>query len=157
MAFSNYGDKDFSLYFALSHSRWDCRANCLASQWQASRIPAKDSIIAIATSAVARGRQARGIGPLVPCRLSFRPFLSAKAFCCWPLPLRRSRATASSKDAPARTHDARWRCGATYLRTRHTEILCVGSRSSGSRKSNVSPRPSRAANPFGASSLTKSC
>src|SRR6267378_1294600 len=58
--------------------------------------------------------------------------------------------------APARAHDVSWRCGSIYLRTRHTEILCVGSMSSGSRKPGVSPRPSRAANPSGAS-LTKSC
>jgi hypothetical protein len=58
--------------------------------------------------------------------------------------------------APARAHDVGWRCGPIYLRTRHTEILCVGSRSSGSRKSGVSPRPSRAANPSGAR-LTRSC
>jgi|SRR3984893_10790171 len=49
-----------------------------------------------------------------------------------------------------------WRCGSIYLRTRHTEILCAGPRSSGSRKSGVSPRPSRAANPSGAR-LTRSC
>ena len=49
-----------------------------------------------------------------------------------------------------------WSGEVIYLRTRHTEILYVGSRSSGSRKSGVSPRPSRAANPSGAR-LTRSC
>jgi len=91
MALSNYGDKDFSL-------RSFAQSMGLSSELLSKPVAG----IAYTRSGFNNCHHhfpelleavKRGYWPLVPCRLSFRPFLSAKAFCCRPLPLRRFRAT----------------------------------------------------------------